>query len=146
MTLLHRVRRHCLLVFIVCGVVLLDIGTKIIARSFELAVIENYQGPFGVFSHSFIIPLSIVALYVFYAVYRNVKISLVERISLALIIGGGIANLGERIVNGFITDIFSVWIAAWNVADIAIVIGVSIIGGLLLRTVLRTSDTDKKYT
>jgi len=50
-----------------------------------------------------------------------------ERYGLALILGGGIANLAERIFFHRVTDILMIGTSAWNIAD-----GVVILGSLIL--------------
>lgn len=60
------------------------------------------------------------------------------RAGLALLVGGALGNLGDRLVNGGVTDFVAVTMFPYvfNVADIAITAG----GMLLLFAMLRTHD------
>lgn len=49
------------------------------------------------------------------------------QVSLALIIGGGISNLVDRLVHGYVVDFINVYSLRFNTADIAIVAGVLLI-------------------
>ncbi len=67
----------------------------------------------------------------------------VTRFGLALILGGAIGNLYDRIVRGAVTDFIEVYHGAWsfpafNVADSAITVGAI----LLLIDLLRTRRKD----
>ena len=59
-----------------------------------------------------------------YVSYYGKKLSFWERLSLALIVGGGIGNLICRIKYGYVIDFINIhFIPIFNVADIAITIG-----------------------
>jgi signal peptidase II len=75
-----------------------------------------------------LIGLSVAAIIVLYLWMANASSRLVA-ISIALIIGGAIGNLIDRLVHGAVADFFSLHFAGFywyvfNVADVAITIGV----------------------
>ena len=70
-----------------------------------------------------------IALVGFY-LYRYVR-STLGRVSLALIIGGGIGNMIDRISLGFVVDfidfcLFDFWVWVFNVADAAVCVGAAL--------------------
>ena len=67
---------------------------------------------------------------------------------LALVLGGAVGNLVDRVLLGYVTDFFQVWFGDWafpsfNVADSAITVGAAL---LIIDSFLHGSDeeTDKK--
>jgi len=93
-----------------------------------LRVFENIRGPFGLLPLWLTVAVSAVVLLVAGSRWLRTpprKEARLLRRSLSLLVGGGIANIGERLFFGRTTDV--VWIGnvtALNVADIAILGGV----------------------
>lgn len=79
-----------------------------------------------------------------YVIVQGKKISVLERISLALVVGGGIGNLVGRITDGYVIDFikfaFYPDFPRFNVADIAITVGCV----LLLISVLKSDFKPEK--
>lgn len=94
-------------------------------------VVENSRGPFGLGPLWLTILGGVVTLVL--ASRRSVRSAASSPWALALIVGGGLANLGERVVFGRTTDFVTLGnLTALNVADVAILVGFSIL--LLSRT------------
>ncbi len=74
---------------------------------------------------------AVVLLFVISALWSNRQTSftsLISRLALALILGGAVGNLYDRILRGTVTDFIEVYHGAWsfpafNVADSAITVG-----------------------
>jgi signal peptidase II len=153
----HAMRRFHFLIALL--VVLLDRATKwvvaknipihdtrqIIPGIFRLTHVENRGAAFGLFADSpsqwkiaVLVLFSIVALVIVSALlWRNSHSMNTTGIGLALILGGALGNLWDRLINGRVVDFLLFYIGqyqwpAFNVADSAIVVG----AGLLVIEVL----------
>lgn len=64
-----------------------------------------------------------LAVLAYFIVYRS-SLGFAERLAFALIFGGGIGNLIDRVMNGYVVDFINIYIIpVFNVADIAISCG-----------------------
>jgi len=120
-------------------------GIQIIPGFFRITHIENRGAAFGLFADSpaqwkiaVLVLFSIVALVVVSALlWRNSHAVTTTGIGLALILGGAVGNLWDRLLNGRVVDFLLFYISryqwpAFNVADSAIVCG----AGLLVFEIL----------
>jgi signal peptidase II len=148
MTETHAMRKYHLL--IAAGVVLVDRASKwlvaenvglhdsltLIPGFLRLTHVENRGAAFGLFSDSssewkvaVLILCSLVALAVVSALlWKNSHAMTVTGIGLALIMGGALGNLWDRLFEGHVTDFLDFSLGgyhwpAFNVADSAIVMG-----------------------
>jgi signal peptidase II len=125
--------------------IVLHNSIQIIPRFFYLTHLENRGAAFGLFadSHSqwkagLLVLFSIVALVIVSAMLWRSRHSMATTgIGLAMIMGGAIGNLWDRLFSGKVVDFLLFYIGsyewpAFNVADSAIVIG----AGLLLVEIL----------
>ncbi len=102
---------------------------KLIPEVFHLTYVENKGAAFGMLADKrwvFMIlsTVMIVAMVVF--VIKNRKTMTFTKFCLALIIGGGIGNMIDRIFNGFVVDFINVTLIdfyVFNIADSAVCIG-----------------------
>jgi signal peptidase II len=161
MTQPHLMRRfHFLIAFLV---VVLDRATKrVVAKNislhdgiqvipgfFRITHVENRGAAFGLFADSpaqwkivMLVLFSIVALIVVSALlWRNSHSMSTTGIGLALILGGALGNLWDRLLNGRVVDFLLFYVGqyqwpAFNVADSAIVVG----AGLLVIEILFTKS------
>jgi signal peptidase II len=161
MTQPHLMRRlHFLIAFLV---VVLDRATKwmvsrdiplhdgkqVIPGFFRITHVENRGAAFGLFADSptqwkiaMLVLFSIVALVVVSALlWRNSHSMSTTGIGLALILGGALGNLWDRLLNGRVIDFLLFYVGqyqwpAFNVADSAIVVG----AGLLVIEILFTKS------
>jgi signal peptidase II len=149
-------------VAIIAAVILLDQVSKALILAFlyrdqvdliegvlRFTYVENRGMAFGlladhrwVFLVLSVIGISLVAFYLFKFVKRPLS-----RVGLALIVGGGIGNMIDRIAYGFVVDfidfyLFDFWMWVFNVADAAVCVGAALfVLDLILETV---ADVKKK--
>ena len=131
---------------LILGVIALDQISKALVLNFlyegQIALIpgvlnftyvENRGMAFGLLSdHRWIfMVLSVIGiLLVGFYLYRYAR-STLGRVSLALVIGGGIGNMIARISVGFVLDfidfcLFDFWVWVFNVADAAVCVGAAL--------------------
>ncbi len=99
-----------------------------ITSFFRLTYGENTGIAFGIPVPPLLLIFITIALiaFVFYLVKSELKIkSSLTQIITVMIVGGGLGNLIDRIVQGYVIDFISLWsYPVFNVADIAITLGV----------------------
>jgi signal peptidase II len=103
-------------------------SVPVINNFFHITLIQNFGISFGMLNVSalrwifVIITIIIIGLILYY--YKQIKKQF-PLICAALILGGALGNLMDRILLGFIVDFidFRIW-PAFNIADMAITIGV----------------------
>ena len=122
----------------------LDIGQSLFeAGFFRITYVHNTGAAFGLFQgQSFaltIVALVGIGVLLFYAllVYRHFPLlnNKLNRLALGLVFGGTIGNLIDRLRFGYVTDFidFGFW-PAFNIADSAITVGVTIFAYSSLRS------------
>ena len=106
----------------------LDSPIKIIGEFFILEYAENKGMAFGISMPPKILLILSLALFVFiiYLAARELNLNLfLSRLCAALVIGGALGNIIDRIVNGYVVDFIKIW--KWpnfNFADVFIVAGI----------------------
>src|SRR6266700_6537771 len=121
----------------------------VIKRVFYITHVENRGAAFGLFADSpsewkiaMLVLFSLVALVIVSALlWKNSHSMTSTGVGLALILGGALGNLWDRLVNGHVVDFLLFYVGqyqwpAFNVADSAIVIG----AGLLVFEILFTKS------
>lgn len=99
----------------------------ILQNVFHLTYIENPGAAFGMFKDKtlffVIFTLIIIGVMVYLYLHQANRKTLFSY-SLALVIGGALGNLVDRMVKGTVTDMFDfrIW-PVFNIADMAVVIG-----------------------
>ena len=124
-------------------------GIQVIPGFFRIIHTENPGAAFGVFADSpsqwkvaLLIVFSVIALLIVSALlWKNSHTLTTTGVGLALILGGAVGNLWDRLVSGHVVDFLLFYIGryqwpAFNVADSAIVIG----AGLLVFEILFTKS------
>lgn len=132
---------YCLL--IVAIVFFVDIGSKWIVMNemnlyqsialipcFALTYVHNTGAAFSLFSGQrwmLVLIAAAISLAILVMIYRNPQRK-GENIAFALILGGALGNLFDRIYHGYVIDFFDFYIGNWhypifNVADCAICLG-----------------------
>lgn len=108
----------------------------------QIVHIRNEGAAFGLFSDfgniTFIIISIIAIIVVIYLILKDKK----DRITLSLILGGATGNLIDRIIYGNVTDFIDLYAGrfhwpAFNVADSALTIGISLMFLNHLREIIR---------
>lgn len=113
----------------------------------HITYVLNPGAAFGILEHKrvFFILIVFVMLVISYYVYKKIsKMNLFLKIGMALLIGGAIGNLIDRVKTGYVIDFidFRIW-PVFNIADIAIVIGVGIIIYFMLFLAENQTDVNK---
>jgi signal peptidase II len=111
-------------------------GIQIIPRFFRITHVENRGAAFSLFADSpaqwkmtLLVSFSILALVVVSTLlWRNAHALATTGVGLALILGGAVGNLWDRLLRGRVVDFLLFYVGpyqwpAFNVADSAIVIG-----------------------
>ena len=128
-------------------------GFQVIPGFFRIIHTENPGAAFGIFADSpapwkvgLLILFSVLALLIVSALLWKTSHTLTTTgVGLALILGGAIGNLWDRLVSGHVVDFLLFYIGryqwpAFNVADSAIVVG----AGLLVFDILFTKSPNQK--
>ena len=145
--------------------ILLDQGTKFWALAslkpihnmtlvegfMDLTFVENRGVAFGMFSGQrwFILLLTgiiAVRLIWFYKVMPKKKEYFPLRVSLVMVLSGAIGNIIDRLFRGYVVDFFEFTFFEWpvfNVADIYVVVGVTLLA-LMILFVVKDEDLDFK--
>ena len=110
----------------------------IIPNIFHLTYILNPGAAFGMFAHNrtFFICVALLVLVIVWWFRKEILAEpLCVRAGTALFIGGAVGNLIDRAENGMVVDFFDfrIW-PIFNVADIAICVGVGFIIWNLIQT------------
>ena len=113
----------------------------IIEKVFHLTYILNPGAAFGMFAHNrlFFIVIAVVVIGIIIWARREILASPWEvKAGCGLFLGGAIGNLIDRARQGLVIDFFDfrIW-PVFNIADIAICIGVGLIIWNLLKTELK---------
>ncbi|MDY0340444.1 MAG: signal peptidase II [Coriobacteriia bacterium] len=143
-------RREWLLLVIIAGVVAVDQGSKALVRQ-QMAVlesvpvidgmlwlthIENNGAAFSILRGQqwLLIATAVMMLAVVAYVVLHIRpTGPWVRVALAFVSGGAIGNLIDRVVSGAVTDFLDLgWFPIFNIADIALDVGVVILVVLLL--------------
>ncbi len=122
--------------WIVAGNISLHDSLVVIPGLFRITHVQNRGAAFGLFSDSpaawkigILIAFSLLALVVVSALlWKNSHAMSVTGVGLALILGGAVGNLWDRLMNGHVVDFLDFYIGsyhwpAFNIADSAIVVG-----------------------
>lgn len=104
----------------------------IIQNIFHFTHVKNTGAAFSIFQGQYLItigiPIILIIICVIFLVKHNKNMHISLKISVPLIIGGGLGNLYDRIVYGYVTDMFDFRVfPVFNVADIAVCIGCALL-------------------
>lgn len=164
-------RKFLILLSFASFIVILDQGTKmyihthfflgesveVIKNFFNLTYVRNTGAAFGLFHDShkifrmiFFLSMPPLALIIVVSLLKNVKENDYALIlALSGIAGGAVGNLIDRLRFGFVIDFLDFYIKkyawpAFNVADIAIVLGMSMLFLAMFKDSLPQKKSDKK--
>lgn len=117
---------------------------NILGDYFKLQYIENTGTIFGLFENSnyIFVALAIIlcAIIIFY-MKKNIEKNSIKEKAFMLILAGGIGNLIDRILRGFVVDFISLkWVGIFNFSDMYIVFGVIIIIFVELQEVIKAKN------
>lgn len=131
--------------YIVSNQMTLYQSTPVINNFFHITYVENPGAAFGILPYQtwfFLVITVLVVIVLGYYIFTLKKDQLLLKIAFALQIGGAIGNFIDRFRTGYVIDFidFKVWSPVFNIADIAIVVGV----GLFALEVVREFIKEKK--
>ncbi len=118
----------------------------------RLTYVQNRGAAFGSFSDSrwvFLMLSAVMILLLTYFIAFKKGYARMVYISLALMLGGGIGNMVDRLALGYVIDYvdfypIKAWIWVFNLADAAICIGVAVFVVYLLFFEKKAKETGKK--
>ena len=125
----------------------------IIKNVFRFTYLENRGAAFGMLSEHrwvfLIISTVAIAAIIFYMIKFKPK-SKLERIAIAFMAGGGIGNMIDRILLGYVIDFIDfyafpkVWSYIFNVADSFVCIGAGLLVLYLIQEMIKEAKAIKK--
>ena len=121
----------------------------IIKNVLHLTYIENEGAAFGMLKDHrwiFMIISSVAIIGLFVYLVKNHKASRLQNVALTMIIAGGIGNMIDRVVLGYVVDFIDFTLinfAIFNVADSFVCVGVGLLIIYLLMTLKREHDAEK---
>lgn len=109
----------------------------VIENIFHITLIKNYGAAFGIFPHMrvfFVVMAVLVALFILIFLRHVPHHHVFLRVGLSLQLAGALGNLTDRMRVGYVIDFFDfrIW-PVFNIADMAIVVGVFFLALELLR-------------
>lgn len=127
-------------------------SVTVIDNFFQLSYVENTGAAWGIFSGTrwFLIIISILAIFAIIKYFiLDINVTKMEFVGYALVLGGIIGNLIDRIIYGYVIDYaafnFGTYqFPVFNIADSAIVIGVGLVVIHLMRNAIVTRKTRRK--
>lgn len=115
---------------ILCVEYLMDAGSvSVIPKIVNFTYVENRGAAFGMLAdHRWVFMVLSVAAIVLIVVYlaKAKPQSVLQRVSIALIAGGGIGNMIDRVLRGYVVDFIDVQFVTFyvfNIADSAVCVG-----------------------
>lgn len=118
---------------LVAGTMLLNQTIPVIRNFFHITYIHNDGAAFGIMAGKSIFLIGLPALMmvagiIIIILLRN-RLDRLPLISIALITGGGIGNLIDRSIYGYVIDFidFKIWNPIFNIADIAVCVGCALL-------------------
>jgi len=110
---------------------LFDTRISVIDNMFYLTYLQNTGGAWGILENNkmiFIIAIPIILIAIIVYLLKVKNISRLEKVGFCTLIGGAIGNYTDRIVRGYVVDFidFIIW-PVFNIADIAVVVGVGLV-------------------
>lgn len=152
--------------WLVVAVLIIDLGSKLLVLqhfmlgdtlplfpSLNLHYARNYGAAFSFLADSggwqrwfFAVIAIAICLVLLLMMYRNAASQRLNNIAYALIIGGALGNLFDRLWHGFVVDMIDFYVGNWhfatfNLADTAICIGAALV---VLEGFLPQRDKEKK--
>ena len=107
----------------------LERSVTFIPKVIDFTFVKNKGAAFGMLSNHRWIFMSVSVIFIFGLIYilkKSEKEHILYKISLAMILGGGISNMIDRIFLGYVVDFIEFTFfdfAVFNIADSAITIG-----------------------
>lgn len=116
---------------------------------FSITYVRNIGAAFSMFEGqrwALAVIALLVSAFILYTLYKNNRDKKLENSALALILGGALGNLFDRLYHGYVIDFLDVNFGNWhyptfNIADCSICVGVAL---YVLSGLLTKKNTEKK--
>ncbi len=127
----------------------LNVGQSkiIIDKFFNLTLVHNTGGAFGIFHNSvyLLLLISIIFLVLFIYYIEKNKTSKIEELCYGLILSGIVGNMIDRLIRGYVIDFFDFYIFGYdypvfNFADIFIVVGIILLILIYIKELIWKKD------
>lgn len=109
----------------------------VIKNFFSITYVQNTGAAFGMFKNQKILFLIVGLVAILILVYSFSKTdSKIAKISISMVISGAIGNIIDRLLYGFVVDMFdfhAIWSYVFNFADICVVLGVALLSFSILK-------------
>ena len=119
--------------------------TPLFGQSIRLTRVHNVGGAFGIFPGSgelFLVVSGVVSVVLLILLLLGRVRGILARMGAALILGGAVGNLIDRLLYGFVLDFFEIrGFPVFNLADACITVG----GGLIILHILLGGDRHRTH-
>lgn len=109
----------------------------VIKNFFSITYVQNTGAAFGMFKNQKILFLIVGIVAILILVYSFSKTdSKIAKISISMVISGAIGNIIDRLLYGFVVDMFdfhAIWSYVFNFADVCVVLGVALLSFSILK-------------
>ncbi len=109
----------------------------VIKNFFSITYVQNTGAAFGMFKNQKILFLIVGLVAILILVYSFSKTdSKIAKISISMVISGAIGNIIDRLLYGFVVDMFdfhAIWSYVFNFADVCVVLGVALLSFSILK-------------
>ena len=109
----------------------------VIKNFFSITYVQNTGAAFGMFKNQKILFLIVGIVAILILVYSFSKTdNKIAKISISMVISGAIGNIIDRLLYGFVVDMFdfhAIWSYVFNFADVCVVLGVALLSFSILK-------------
>jgi len=109
----------------------------VIKNFFSITYVQNTGAAFGMFKNQKILFLIVGIVAILILVYSFSKTdNKIAKIAISMVISGAIGNIIDRLLYGFVVDMFdfhAIWSYVFNFADICVVLGVALLSFSILK-------------
>ena len=109
----------------------------VIKNFFSITYVQNTGAAFGMFKNQKILFLIVGIVAILILVYSFSKTdNKIVKISISMVISGAIGNIIDRLLYGFVVDMFdfhAIWSYVFNFADVCVVLGVALLSFSILK-------------
>ncbi|MGN1301978.1 MAG: signal peptidase II [Clostridia bacterium] len=92
--------------------------------------------------------IAIICILLYFLIKRYKNISNLIKVSLIMIISGGLSNLIDRLSRGYVVDYIDINqifdYPVFNIADICVVIGVILLVGYIIVNIIKKQENESK--
>lgn len=109
----------------------------VIKNFFSITYVQNTGAAFGMFKNQKILFLIVGLVAILILVYSFSKTdNKIAKIAISMVISGAIGNIIDRLLYGFVVDMFdfhAIWSYVFNFADVCVVLGVALLSFSILK-------------